>query len=1015
MKKTSLLFLFLISAFFYSNAQNRSLNFIDYQKKTAILTSFDQLSTLNDFFKNNQPLFQLSESTKMVMKDEYHDGKLHAKFQETYKNLTVFGAIYCLHLNDGFVENANGLIYPNIEVDIKPKYNVSDIQKFAFQAFMPKRKISLNEAIEKPNLDFEKTELVLIDPIFPKYSGKVVLAYNVIAKKNKNDIRQVMIQANNGHIIWQQSLLCHIDVPSNGKTLYYGNQNFVSDSVGISQFVLKDNQRNITTFKEVNENLENLKSKTRDWDLTNANLDEVAIDAHYCTSRFYDMMADKFNYHGIDGKNSAMNPVIHAQGNSDFLNAYWDGKNAYFGNGDCHHSPLTTLSIIAHEFTHGVTQYNSNLVYDDESGAINEALSDIFGKGCEYLYDQPNFTWLLDPKMNTNKYASNFRSFSNPNDLEMPKTYFGLYWKIGADVHINSSVFNHWFYLMVTGGKGVSEAGKNFDIQPIPMFEVLKIVFDCQANYLIPTSSYPNLYEYSKLSCEKLFGKSSKQYLSLIDAWLAVGLPNLDPSGGLDNPDLALIMNEEDINICGTNTKYKESAYIINSGQLPYKKGHNITVSLNSLLDIDYTTILTLQSDLLPGDTINLNLPEFDIQDVPGNYYVNWHIDSNPDENFSNDDVYKSIYIGENSKNYVDFLFANINLLDCKSSKFLTIGYLNNLSCESIKAGETVKIDHKLNGTIIKTTNIVLDHDFVLGEILAYHDTLTLPIIDDIVSEVRGSNSQNNSESLIIEKPTINSLVNIKFSNNDYEEYFKYSNYKDPILTIGINDLFATTGSFFRNSIDVPCLDEYRNIKNSNDILKTCLNVNGLGKTKLTFDVNQFRADSLKYPELWDNTSMLQITLDDGTNIVNKIIKSQTENKWVHHEVVIPDNYNGNLSFTFYNNIGPDDFNITQEIFKYDAILLDNVKIEKSTSTENIVENDLQIYPNPSHDFLKVICQSSQQFEGKAFTMDGKIVNVWKNIKNGDQIDISNLPSGMYMIKFLDDSNSIRIAHFVKI
>lgn len=1014
MKKTSLLFLILISAFFNSNAQNRVFNSIDYQKNTSILTSIDHISTPKDFFDKNQQLFQLSESTKMVMKDEYHYGMLHAKFQETYKNLTVFGAIYCLHLNDGFVENANGLIYPNIDVDVNPKFNVLEIQNIANKAFLPKQKDRTNQISETPKLEFEKTELVLIDPIFPKFSGKVVLAYNVIAK-NKNDIRQIMIHANNGHIIWQQSLICHIDVPSSGKTKYYGNQSFISDSISVSQFVLKDNLRNITTFKEVNNNLVNLISKTKDWDLTNSNLDEVGIDAHYCTSRFYDMMAEKFNYRGIDGKNSAMNPVIHAQGNEDFLNAYWDGKNAYFGNGDCHHNPLTTLSIVAHEFTHGVTQKNSNLIYDDEPGAINESLSDIFGKGCEYLYDQPNFTWLLDPKMNSSKYASNFRSFSNPNDYKMPKTYFGLHWESGADVHVNSSVFNHWFYLMVTGGKGVSEAGKNFDIQPIPMFEVLKIVFDCQANYLIPTSSYPNLYEFSKLSCEKIYGKTSKQYLSLIDAWLAVGLPFFDPSGGLDIPDLALVINEDDIFVCGTNTKYIESGYIINSGQLPYKKGHTITVNLYSALDIDYESTLTLQKDLLPGDTINLNLPEFTIQDVPGNYYVNWQINSSPDENYSNDDVYKSIYIGENSKNYIELLFATTNLIDCKKSKFLTTGYLNNLSCESVKTGETIKIDHKLNGSIFKTTNIVLDHDFILGENLVYSDTLSLPNIADVVSVVRGSTSQNNSETFIIEKPTISSLVNVKFSNGDYEEYFNYSNYKDPILTIATNDVFATTGSAFRYGLDVPCLDDYRNLKSTQDALKTCLNVSGLGKTKLSFDVNQFRADSLKFPELWDNTSMLLVTLDDGTNIVNKLIKSQSENNWVHHEVVIPDNYNGNLSFSFYNNIGPEDFFITKEILNYDAILLDNVKIEKSTSTENIVENDLQIYPNPSHDFLKVICQSSQQFEGKAFTMDGKLMNVWKNIKNGDQIDISNMPSGMYLIKFLDENNSIRIAHFVKI
>lgn len=56
---------------------------------------------------------------------------------------------------------------------------------------------------------------------------------------------------------------------------------------------------------------------------------------------------------------------------------------------------MTSLDVVAHEMTHGVTQFTCGLEYLYECGALNEGFSDIFGKAVEFEYDSANFNWLL--------------------------------------------------------------------------------------------------------------------------------------------------------------------------------------------------------------------------------------------------------------------------------------------------------------------------------------------------------------------------------------------------------------------------------------------------------------------------------------------------------------------------------------------------------------------------------------------------------------------------------------------
>ena len=132
------------------------------------------------------------------------------------------------------------------------------------------------------------------------------------------------------------------------------------------------------------------------------------------------------------------------------------GNNAIFGAGSTSAATddWNTNDIMGHEFTHGVTQSEAGLIYNNESGALNESFSDIFGEMVESWAEG-----ICDYLVGADRGA--IRSFINPNTYGQPDTYLGTDWYTGtADnggVHTNSGVQNHWFYLVSEGGSGTND------------------------------------------------------------------------------------------------------------------------------------------------------------------------------------------------------------------------------------------------------------------------------------------------------------------------------------------------------------------------------------------------------------------------------------------------------------------------------------------------------------------------------------------------------------------------------
>jgi bacillolysin len=172
----------------------------------------------------------------------------------------------------------------------------------------------------------------------------------------------------------------------------------------------------------------------------------------YNTFNYYDL---KHQRDSIDDEHMDLISNVNycEPGDCPYANAFWDGEQMVYGNGGF----FTVDDVIAHELSHGVTEFTSGLFYFYESGAINEAMSDIFGEFVDQWNgsgnDDPSVKWLMGEQVTPFGPA---RNMANPTAFGDPdRTQSSLYWKFAGDgggVHINSGIVNKTAYLMAQGG-----------------------------------------------------------------------------------------------------------------------------------------------------------------------------------------------------------------------------------------------------------------------------------------------------------------------------------------------------------------------------------------------------------------------------------------------------------------------------------------------------------------------------------------------------------------------------------
>ncbi|MGQ4646379.1 M4 family metallopeptidase [Lyngbya aestuarii] len=205
---------------------------------------------------------------------------------------------------------------------------------------------------------------------------------------------------------------------------------------------------------------------------------DVTVDEAYdAAGATWDFYMEEYGRNSIDDAGMIIDQTVHYGKN--FNNAFWNGEQMVYGDGDGELFSRFTidLDIIAHELTHGVTQFEANLVYSYQSGALNESFSDVFGslvKQKKLNQEAKEADWLIGANVLVGEQYA-LRSMKAPGtayknhpiigDDPQPATmddYRTLPpWEDGGGVHINSGIPNYAFYLaaLELGGKAWEKAG----------------------------------------------------------------------------------------------------------------------------------------------------------------------------------------------------------------------------------------------------------------------------------------------------------------------------------------------------------------------------------------------------------------------------------------------------------------------------------------------------------------------------------------------------------------------------
>lgn len=193
--------------------------------------------------------------------------------------------------------------------------------------------------------------------------------------------------------------------------------------------------------------------------------DSEVINAYDSAGVVRTFFRQVLNRDSID--NRALDLVLNVHYGTQYNNAFWDGDEMTFGDGDgvIFSSFAKSLDVVAHELAHGVTQYASGLIYQGESGALNEHFSDVFGTAItQWAGDEsPEAAdWLIgDEIMAPDLYGEALRSMRNPGTAydnpilgkdPQPAHYADRYTGTGDNggVHINSGIPNRVFYMVAT-------------------------------------------------------------------------------------------------------------------------------------------------------------------------------------------------------------------------------------------------------------------------------------------------------------------------------------------------------------------------------------------------------------------------------------------------------------------------------------------------------------------------------------------------------------------------------------
>lgn len=583
--------------------------------------SLKKVTSTNDllnFIKENEALFDignLTDNFKIVKVQKDNIGYTHVSIAQLIDGLPIKDKQIMIHYNnDGTIKNVTADVEKNITAITT----------------LGNKELSEEDAIRIAENEFTYTKLAYepkVEKLAYLKDGKAYKAYKVNIKFYEPKITNcdVYVEATSGTILEKEDKIRY-DGPTTGTgTAVDGTTKPLNLYLSGSTYQMKDTTKPMTgqiiTYTANNAETEPGSIVTNTSSNFNTTSLKAAVSAHYYAGVVYDFYKNLFSRNSLDNAGMGITSTVHY--GSSYDNAFWDGTQMVYGDGDGSEFTYFSgdLDVVGHEMTHGVTENTANLNYSNQSGALNESMSDILGVLIE-TYDKYNVknggTWSFnsadwvvgDDIYTPGTPGDALRSLANPTLYDQPDN-MSNYYNTSSDnggVHTNSGIPNKAGYLIA---------------QAIGCAKTAQIYYRALTSYMTTTTDFLGARNALTQAATDLYGASSQEVTAVSSAYDAIGV-----GGGSSSTDPYEPNNtRSQAYTISKGTTY--NAYIGSSTDVDYYKftqgttGY-ITINLTNL-PYDYDLYLYNSSGTLVARSENANTTSEYIRynaSRTGTYYV---------------------------------------------------------------------------------------------------------------------------------------------------------------------------------------------------------------------------------------------------------------------------------------------------------------------------------------------------------------------------------------------------------
>ncbi|GAB6060711.1 M4 family metallopeptidase [Desulfonatronum parangueonense] len=446
-------------------------------------------------------------------------GRAHVRYAQQYKDIPVWPAQWQISLTpDGRVERFSGAYAPTPKrLVLKPTVDSFRAIEIAFAVIA-----HAGLVVEDPSAVGIDEELI----IFAPGDRPAILTWKVELHVSLDQVWRVLVDAHAGFVLDAYNTIPGVSSVVSG-TGVLGDPIAVMGLKEGDAYVLLDTSKPmfdqtaesgvIMTLDARNTVSETLWHHTAP--LPSGPWVADGLSLHRNMSLTYDYFHQVHDWSSFDGQGHDLVGITRIGQN--YYNAFWNPHHKIMGYGDARPF-VADLGVVAHEFTHGITSSTSDLVYRDQSGSANEAMSDIFGVAAD-AWAKGRINWI----MGYIAEDGGMRSLSDPGSIriapDLPYVYpsrmseylgrdHPLWEMIGTDdhggVHINNMIVSHAFYLMaeaLPGAMGLERAAAIF--------------FRANTVHLLSNSQFIDVRLACIASAEELYGKGSPEALIVAQAF----------------------------------------------------------------------------------------------------------------------------------------------------------------------------------------------------------------------------------------------------------------------------------------------------------------------------------------------------------------------------------------------------------------------------------------------------------------------------------------------------------------